>query len=231
MNVGIYAVSRLVADAVRTTAERWNGFRVVGTTDDPCSVSSLARECDVLIVEHANSEARTQHEILETIVRVTRESCSPVVVVIGVPRKPAIVLRYLEVGASGYLFADETSDKLCRAVELAVSQAIELSPGIANQVVSRVTEMRRQLMAVSAEPVSEPGLTPRQREILELIEQGYTNKEIADKLYIQVGTVKNHVHNVLRKLNVRNRNEAVARLALVGSDFHEWLMSADSERE
>jgi two-component system nitrate/nitrite response regulator NarL len=55
-------------------------------------------------------------------------------------------------------------------------------------------------------------LTPREGEILEMIELGLSNKEIARNLRIEVGTVKNHVHNILEKMNVRRRNQAAHRL-------------------
>jgi DNA-binding NarL/FixJ family response regulator len=52
-------------------------------------------------------------------------------------------------------------------------------------------------------------------DILELIDQGLTNQEIADRLYIVVGTVKNHVHNILKKLDVSNREDAAAHLPFI----------------
>jgi two-component system, NarL family, nitrate/nitrite response regulator NarL len=59
-------------------------------------------------------------------------------------------------------------------------------------------------------------LTPRECEILEMIELGLSNKEIARKLRIEVGTVKNHVHNILDKMNVRRRNQAAHRVRVRG---------------
>jgi DNA-binding NarL/FixJ family response regulator len=59
------------------------------------------------------------------------------------------------------------------------------------------------------------GLTPREFEVLELIAQSLTNQQIADQLFIEVGTVKNHVHNILNKLNVTSRGEAAAYLAFI----------------
>jgi DNA-binding NarL/FixJ family response regulator len=58
-------------------------------------------------------------------------------------------------------------------------------------------------------------LTTREMEVLELISKGYTNQQIAHNLVIEVGTVKNHVHNILEKLNVRSRGEAAAYLAFM----------------
>ncbi len=58
-------------------------------------------------------------------------------------------------------------------------------------------------------------MTPREREILELIGEGLSNQEIAERLVVEVGTVKNHVHNILQKLNVSNRREAAAYLTMI----------------
>ena len=60
-----------------------------------------------------------------------------------------------------------------------------------------------------------PGLTTRELEVLELIGKGMTNQQIAEHLVIEVGTVKNHVHSILDKLNVSSRKEAAAYLALI----------------
>jgi two-component system nitrate/nitrite response regulator NarL len=58
-------------------------------------------------------------------------------------------------------------------------------------------------------------LTPRELEVLELISEGLTNQQISEKLVIEVGTVKNHVHSILEKLNVNTRGEAAAYLAFI----------------
>ena len=62
---------------------------------------------------------------------------------------------------------------------------------------------------------ADAALTPREREILELIGEGLTNQEIADRLVIEVGTVKNHVHNILQKLDVSSRQDAAAYLSFI----------------
>jgi DNA-binding NarL/FixJ family response regulator len=57
---------------------------------------------------------------------------------------------------------------------------------------------------------SDVELSPREREVLDLVRQGATNKEIADQLFISVGTVKNHIHHILEKLHLRNRTQIAA---------------------
>ena len=81
---------------------------------------------------------------------------------------------------------------------------------------ARVSELTDLLTIVeSGTPEDYSDLTPRELEILELIAKGYSNQKIADHLYIEVGTVKNHVHNILNKLDVRTREDAAAYLAII----------------
>ena len=68
---------------------------------------------------------------------------------------------------------------------------------------------------ISAGLIDPTGLTSRELEVLKLIAQGRTNQQIAEELVIEVGTVKNHVHNILDKLNVSSRGEAAAYLAFI----------------
>ena len=84
-----------------------------------------------------------------------------------------------------------------------------ISPKLAASLFQRLAEERRRREAgPAASPASE--LTLRERQILSLVEQGLTNKEIARQLGIELATVKNHVHSILEKLDVRRRGEAAA---------------------
>ena len=87
----------------------------------------------------------------------------------------------------------------------------QVTRGEAHDSPQLVTVLLRRFAARRAprEPVLER-LTARELEIVELIDQGLTNKEIAAQLYIELATVKNHVHNILEKLHVRRRTEAAA---------------------
>ena len=76
-----------------------------------------------------------------------------------------------------------------------------------------------ELASIAARPYLKPeaydALTPRELEVLKLIDEGLTNQEIADKLVIEVGTVKNHVHSILKKLDVASREDAAAHLPYI----------------
>jgi DNA-binding NarL/FixJ family response regulator len=80
---------------------------------------------------------------------------------------------------------------------------------------SRVAEYAQLLDQVETGVGEAADLTPREQEILELISQGLTNKQIAKRLVIEVGTVKNHVHSILQKLDASSRHEAAATWAIV----------------
>jgi DNA-binding NarL/FixJ family response regulator len=79
---------------------------------------------------------------------------------------------------------------------------------------SRVSELAQVFSEAAAVPEAVE-LTPREHEVLELISQDLSNQEIADRLFIEVGTVKNHVHRILQKLNVTSRQDAAAYWAIV----------------
>jgi DNA-binding NarL/FixJ family response regulator len=90
-----------------------------------------------------------------------------------------------------------------------------VSPELTAALIERISEMAR----MSADPEDGAGgtadLTSREHEILEMIGQGLTNQQIAGQLFIEIGTVKNHVHSILQKLNVSRRRDAAAYLAFL----------------
>jgi len=134
----------------------------------------------------------------------------------------AYVLEALQAGASGYLLKDLPARDLTQAI-LAVHRGIyQLDPGVAHQLsalLSRSPAQRQDrhvdggspMPAQSASlptPAKLSDLTEREREVLRLIARGATNREIAEELVISEGTVKNHISNILGRLNVRDRTQA-----------------------
>jgi DNA-binding NarL/FixJ family response regulator len=114
------------------------------------------------------------------------------------------VTQALQHGAVGYLLKDTPSEEVASAIRAVHKGYTQFGPGILKKVVS-------SFAAPSAPPALPPGfadLTPREREVLKLIAQGANNREIAQTLYISEGTVKNHVTNLLSRLNLRDRTQA-----------------------
>ena len=119
------------------------------------------------------------------------------------------VFEGLRAGALGYLLKDTSSENLLNAIRAAARGESFLQPSVAAKVVS---EFARLSDSAPASPTAdaEP-LTARERDILRLMVEGLSNREIADELVITEGTVKNHVTNILSKLGVQSRTQAALK--------------------
>ena len=116
------------------------------------------------------------------------------------------VYEALGIGASGFLLKDAPAEELIRAVRVVAAGEALLAPSVTKRLIEDVTRRRaaprrrdRQLET----------LTPREREVLELIAAGLSNVEIAERLFVAEQTVKTHVGKVLSKLSLRDRAQAV----------------------
>lgn len=109
-------------------------------------------------------------------------------------------------GAMGYLLKDTPSEELAIAIRAVDKGYTQLGPGIVKKLLHKFPP------TASIEPPTQPiglqELTPREMEVLKLIAIGASNREIAQKLFISEGTVKNHVTNILNRLNLRDRTQA-----------------------
>jgi DNA-binding NarL/FixJ family response regulator len=134
------------------------------------------------------------------------------VVALAIPEVEPDVIAFAEAGASGYVARDGSIDDLVAAVESVARGECLLPPDIAAKLFRRVATLARE---PRLEPIQER-LTARELDVLRLIEEGLSNKEIAMALSIELPTVKNHVHSILEKLNVRRRTAAAARARRLG---------------
>jgi DNA-binding NarL/FixJ family response regulator len=115
----------------------------------------------------------------------------------------------LRAGAMGYLLKDVSSEKLFEAIRAADRGEYFFLPSITAKVMAEFSRLSRYSPSPSA-AMEEP-LSPREMEILRLVATGASNREIADTLVIAEGTVKNHLTNILGKLNVKDRMQAVLK--------------------
>ncbi|GAB4465778.1 MAG: response regulator transcription factor [Elainellaceae cyanobacterium] len=115
------------------------------------------------------------------------------------------VTAALQKGATGYLLKDTPSEDLAQAIRAAHKGYTQISPGILPKLLAQVTPPPAPALPP---PDGLSTLTPREREVLRLVAQGASNREIAQTLYISEGTVKNHVTNILNRLELRDRTQA-----------------------
>jgi DNA-binding NarL/FixJ family response regulator len=125
-----------------------------------------------------------------------------------------LVFDGLRAGAIGYLLKDVSSEKLFEAVRAAAKGEYFLLPSITAKVIAEFSRLPRAVNHKQVE-LAEP-LSPREMEILRLVATGVSNKEIADRLVISEGTVKNHLSSILSKLSVRDRLQAVIKARELG---------------
>jgi DNA-binding NarL/FixJ family response regulator len=124
------------------------------------------------------------------------------------------IIDALRAGASGFLTKDVPADELVRAVRIVAAGDALLTPGVTRQLLDRVA--RRLPAPVGAGPATLDELTEREREVLELLSRGMSNAEIAQALIVGEATGKTHVSNVLMKLGLRDRVQAVVLAYEIG---------------
>lgn len=167
---------------------------------------------DLLIVEFALLRQLEDQELL----RIGSLPLGVKVLVIDVPEREEDILYCIEAGgASGYLLQNASLKELERNLVAIARGETVCSPRIAHLTFCRMALLARQ---------DDPGrvcngasLTRREIEIVRLIDEGLSNKEIATRLNIGISTVKNHVHNILDKLQLHNRYSAVKHIKQLAS--------------
>ena len=188
-------------------AEILNGraeLHVVGAAESGAAAVTRAGELspDVVLVDQAMPECLG---VIRSLVALLP---SVKLVALGVSETEREVIDCAEAGASGYIPREGSLDDLVASLESVGRGELLCSPRAAATLLRRVA-----CRAVSsANPASVGRLTTREAQIVRLVEQGLSNKEIASRLGIEVATVKNHVHNLLDKLQVHCRAEAAAHL-------------------
>ncbi|OAN49012.1 DNA-binding response regulator [Chloroflexus islandicus] len=124
------------------------------------------------------------------------------------------VIEGLKAGARGYMLKDADSSEIVEAVRIVARGEALIQPSITRKVLAEFTRLAGGKAPVTP-PLAEP-LTEREMDVLRGIAAGQSNREIADQLYISEGTVKNHVSNLLAKLAVRDRTQAIIRARELG---------------
>ena len=113
----------------------------------------------------------------------------------------------IKAGANGYLLKEISVEEVASAIHAVMQGQSLISPSMASKLLNEFNSLAR--MAAEREQLPAPVLTARELEVLKLVARGMSNKEVADELYISENTVKNHVRNILEKLHLHSRMEAV----------------------
>lgn len=211
INVLIVNEVKFVCDVISRALEDEPGIEVVATATTIDEALKLVPSSDVVLVSTKLADGGA----MKLTEKVSQDFRDTKVLAMGLSEKYQQIEDYIEAGADGIVHRDDSMDDLVDHIRASYEDKALLSPKIAYRLMSKVAEFAQLLddVEVGVDEISQ--LTPREQEILELIGKGLSNQEIADQLYIELGTVKNHVHSILQKLNVNSRVDAAAYLALV----------------
>src|SRR3954469_14539202 len=177
---------------------------VVGTAG--AAAELMLHDADIALVDVARPPG------LRSVAELRRLRVDLPVIVVSVPELEGIVVQCAEIGVSGYVTTSGSADELVAAARGVARGEVVCPAGVAAVLARRVAALANQ----RREAAGGARLALREREILRLIDDGLSNKEIAQRLSLQTKTVKNHVSNILAKLGVANR--AAAAAALRGSE-------------
>jgi two-component system, NarL family, nitrate/nitrite response regulator NarL len=203
--VGVAAAVRFYREGLAAVLDRQPEIRVVFETESADGLLEAAT-ADVVLLDMSLPHA------VEAVAALAGRDPAPNVLGIAMGDGEDEVVACAEAGIGGYVCRDDSLDALVEAVRGTARGEMHCPPRIAAALVHRVASMSERR---SQRANGRPRLTRRESEIMALIDEGLSNKQIARRLCIELPTVKNHVHRILEKLGVDRRGEAVARMRAV----------------
>ncbi len=220
ISVLIVNKSRLICGVISTMLKDEEDIHVIGwaTDIDEAYVLVENRNPDIVLIS-TNLPNNGALSLTQNIDSVT----GPKVLIMGVPELEEVILRYIEAGAGGYVLRADSAEDLITNIRAVYNGEALISPEISAALMARLTELAdvKSNVEIGAEGFAD--LTPRERQVLELISKGLNNQEISQHLVIEVGTVKNHVHNILEKLDVNSRYDAANYWEAIQNDIDSEL--------
>ena len=194
---------RLYNEGIRELLVKRGGFEITASVTRADDAIRVVSEQPPMVVLLDQGMPRS-FEALEAI-RMANDRVG--VIALGVPEQEDCLLNWAEAGVAGFVSREASGAELVATIESAVRGELVCSPRFSGTLLRQLAHR-----AALDPPAPTRPLTAREIEIVRLIAANLSNKEIAQRLGISMATVKNHVHNLLDKLNVRHRAQAVASL-------------------
>jgi len=203
----------LFREALRTLLGAYKDFEIVGDASNGEEALRMVLQYtpDVVLMDLRMPVM----DGVEATRRIVQMNKSTRVIVLTTFDDDENVFEGLRAGAVGYLLKDVSSDKLTEAIRAANQGDYFLVPSITAKVVSEFSRISKPTPKNKENFLPDP-LSPREIEIIRLVATGASNKEIAERLVISEGTVKNHLSSILSKLSVRDRMQAVLKAKELG---------------
>jgi DNA-binding NarL/FixJ family response regulator len=213
IRVFIIHENRSMVSLIAATLNKAAAIRVVDQATSVLEAQArLGRDtCDVAVIS-----ATLPDEGAPKLTKMIRQDCAASrVLVTGLPDDPQEIVRYIAAGAAGYTLARESITTWPEHVYAVYEGRAMASPGVVAAMMMRLATLSRLTARFDPKSAAYGNLTERECQILNLLAHGYSNQMIAEQLVIGLGTVKNHVHSILKKLNLRSRKDTAVYLAFV----------------
>lgn len=187
---------QIFREGLRTLLKSRGDIDVIGEAENGRTVVNLAAELapDVIIMDVAMPDLNG----IEATRQISSGRGTAKVLALSMHSDSRFVTRMLQAGAQGYLLKDCAFEELALAIDTIVGDGVYLSPGVTGVVV------RDYVQHLGASDAGIAGLSPREREVLQLVAEGLTTKDIAGKLHISVKTVETHRKQIMDKLEIRS---------------------------
>jgi DNA-binding NarL/FixJ family response regulator len=194
----------LAREGLRSLLEREAGVEVAGEASSGKEALELCRSLspDLVLMDVRMPDM----DGLEATRAIKRQHPQTTILIVTMYENPDYLFEALKAGASGYVLKDASRPEVIGAVRRVLSGDTLLEPQLANRLLRRIARQSRGPDATPAERLS-----PREQEVLQLLAEGRTNREIGQALVIGSGTVKGHVEAIIRKLGVSDRTQAAVR--------------------
>jgi len=202
--------NRLLREGLAAMIRTQPGFKVLALSADVDEALARAREArpDVILLDFG----LVDHDSVSLTATVHDEVPGARVIIMGLMPLQEDVATYVHAGASGFIMKDASSEDFFATIRAVAGGAEVLPQALTNSLFTQIARnavggSKARAQARAQEAVL---LTKREREVMDLLSEGLSNKEIATRLHIAVHTVKSHVHNILEKLALRSRLEVAA---------------------
>ncbi|HEV8356761.1 MAG TPA: response regulator transcription factor [Gemmatimonadales bacterium] len=198
--------NRLLREGIAAMIRTQPGFKVLALSADVDEALATAREArpDVILLDFGLED----HDSVSLTAKVRDEVPEARVIIMGLLPVHEDVAMYVHAGASGFIMKDASSEEFFATIRAVAGGAEVLPQALTSSLFSQIVrDAARRSKARIQESVQ---LTNRERQVIDLLGEGLSNKEIATRLHIAVHTVKSHVHNILEKLALRSRLEVAA---------------------
>lgn len=170
--------------------------------------------CDIVLV----SAKLANDGALKLLKALRQRALKAKVLITGLSDNAQQIIRYIAAGAAGYILKKEHVQQWSRYIQAVQAGMALISPSVTVAIMAHLNHLSRLTTRFEPQTNLFSSLTEREVEILQMLAVGSSNQLIADKLIISVGTVKNHVHSVLKKLKLRSRKEAATYLSMVNGN-------------